>query len=158
MAKSSAPDWNEASIPLPWHLKATSSIASHPGTATRIADQKRKTRSTKSGSNWAPFAEHFWKRPHFPTMQMVQRGGLIFWTDLFRKTKVSPRHDRSIGQNARMRKCGADHLLGSPDAQATPSPRSMVAICAMSASSIAKENRSRFWRIRSGFRLLGSTA
>ena len=55
-------------------------------------------------------------------------------------------------------KGGRAYLLGSPDAQATPSPRSMVAICAMSASSMTNENKSRFWRIRSGFRLLGKTA
>ena len=49
-------------------------------------------------------------------------------------------------------------VLGSPDAQATPSPRSIVLMDAMSASSIWNPARSMFCRIRSGFKLLGSTA
>ena len=43
----------------------------------------------------------------------------------------------------------SSYLLGSPEAQATPSPRFIFAICAMSASSMEKEKMSKFWRIRS---------
>ena len=47
--------------------------------------------------------------------------------------------------------------VGSPMLQATPPPRSIVAIAAISSASMLNENRSAFWRMRAGVVLLGST-
>lgn len=48
-------------------------------------------------------------------------------------------------------------FVGSPTDHATPSPRSMPAIAAISPSDRAKEKISAFSFIRSGFVLLGNT-
>ena len=49
-------------------------------------------------------------------------------------------------------------VIGSPVGHATPVPRSIAAMAAMSSSSNANEKRSAFSRIRSGDVLFGSTA
>lgn len=75
-----------------------------------------------------------------------------------RPMERTPRLDRECGVLSGRSRAAQSADIGSPTDQATPPPRSIRSMAAMSDASISNENRSRFCLTRSSWVLFGSTA